>query len=173
MANLDGRLCRLRAMEPQDVDTMYRWENDTSLWSVSGTLSPFSRHAMEMLLQMQQYDIFSSRQQRLVVETLEGESVGAIDLFEVDALHRRAGVGILIYDAENRSRGYAADALAVLIDYCRNVLNLRMLWCNIESDNEPSKRLFLRAGFTLVGVKREWNLSAFGAKDEELYQKML
>lgn len=40
--NLEGRTTRLRALEPGDIDLMYAWENDTAVWSVSGTLAPFS-----------------------------------------------------------------------------------------------------------------------------------
>ena len=38
--NLEGRTTRLRALEPGDIDLMYAWENDTAVWSVSGTLAP-------------------------------------------------------------------------------------------------------------------------------------
>ena len=41
---LEGRVVRLRAVEPEDVEAMYRWENDPAVWRVSGTLAPFSRH---------------------------------------------------------------------------------------------------------------------------------
>lgn len=169
MAGIRGKLCRLRAMEPGDIEQMYRWENDPELWGVSGTLSPFSRHSLEALVESQRYDIFASRQQRLIVELSSGEPVGAVDLFEVEPLHRRAGVGILIYGEQNRGKGYGSDALAALIEYCRNTLNLRLLWCNIESDNLPSQRLFLGAGFKLVGVKPQWNHTPSGYKDEGLY----
>ena len=30
----------LRALEPTDLDTLYRWENDTALWTVSDTAAP-------------------------------------------------------------------------------------------------------------------------------------
>ena len=40
--NLEGRTTRLRALEPGDIDLMYAWENDTAVWSVSGTLAPLS-----------------------------------------------------------------------------------------------------------------------------------
>lgn len=43
---LQGESVRLRAVEPDDVETLYRWENDPEVWRVSGTLAPFSRHAL-------------------------------------------------------------------------------------------------------------------------------
>ncbi len=171
--NMEGRLCRLRAMEPADVDLLYEWENDTAVWSVSGTLAPFSRFALEALIESQRYDLFQSRQLRLIIETLDGRPLGAADLFEVDPLHRRAGVGILIHRTEDRGCGYAADALAVMIDYARRTLGLHQLWCGIETDNTASLSLFRRLGFVEIGTKRDWNWTAEGWKDELLMQLIL
>ena len=140
--NLEGRTTRLRALEPGDIDLMYAWENDTAVWSVSGTLAPFSRHTLERFIQEQQFDIFQTRQQRLVIETLGGIPVGALDFFELDPINRRAGIGILIHDDALRGKGYASDAVETACRYAREVLNLHQLWCNVGSDNAPSRRLF-------------------------------
>lgn len=167
---LRGAEVQLRAVEPEDVDAMYGWENDPAIWRVSGTLAPFSRHALEAFALGQRFDPLSSGQQRLVIWRTEGEAIGTLDLFDIDALNRRAGVGILIHGVENRRHGYAREALELAIDYARNTLALEQLWCNIESDNEASRRLFSALGFTLIGVKRHWNWSPDGWKDEELWQ---
>ena len=154
--NLEGRTTRLRALEPGDIDLMYAWENDTAVWSVSGTLTPFSRHTLERFIQEQQFDIFQTRQQRLFIETLGGIPVGALDFFELDPINRRAGIGILIHDDALRGKGYASDAVETACRYAREVLNLHQLWCNVGADNEASLRLFRSAGFAEVGVKRDW-----------------
>lgn len=172
--NLEGELCRLRALEPSDVELLYTWENDPAVWSVSGTLCPYSRHALEALIESQRYDIFQSRQLRLVIETLrESRPVGAVDLFEIEPLHRRAGVGILIHRTEDRHAGYASDALRILIAYARTTLDLHQLWCGIETDNPASLALFRRAGFEQTGLKRDWNRSPEGWKDEATFQLIL
>ena len=100
--NLEGRTTRLRALEPGDIELMYAWENDTEIWGVSGTLAPFSRHTLERFIEEQQFDIFQTRQQRLIIETPEGLPVGALDLFDLDPVNLRAGVGILIHDTAQR-----------------------------------------------------------------------
>ena len=38
----DG-VIRLRALEPEDVDTVFRWENDNNLWHLGNTQAPFNR----------------------------------------------------------------------------------------------------------------------------------
>jgi diamine N-acetyltransferase len=171
--NLEGRTTRLRALEPGDIDLMYAWENDTAVWSVSGTLAPFSRHTLERFIQEQQFDIFQTRQQRLFIETLGGIPVGALDFFELDPINRRAGIGILIHDDALRGKGYASDAVETACRYAREVLNLHQLWCNVGADNEASLRLFRSAGFTEIGVKRDWLWRPDGYGDEILLQKIL
>lgn len=173
--NIEGAICRLRALEPQDVDVLYSWENDTALWRVSGTMAPFSRHSLMRFIEEQQYDIYASRQQRLVIETDIDNLpvvVGAIDLFDFDPQNLRAGVGVVV-SAEHRGCGYAKDALNILKHYANDVLHLHQLWCSIGADNKASIRLFQGAGFVECGRRREWILTADGAIDEILMQKIL
>ncbi|WP_367950492.1 GNAT family N-acetyltransferase [uncultured Alistipes sp.] len=95
---LQGPTVRLRAVEPDDVEIMYLWENDPEVWRVSGTLAPFSRHALMKFVEEQHSDVYLTRQLRLIIENPEGKAAGTLDLFELDPLNRRAGVGILVYD---------------------------------------------------------------------------
>ena len=146
--NLEGRTTRLRALEPGDIELMYAWENDTEIWGVSGTLAPFSRHTLERFIEGQQFDIFQTRQQRLIIETPEGLPVGALDLFDLDPVNLRAGVGILIHDTAQRGKGYAADAVETVCSYARDMLHLHQLWCSVEAGNAASLALFRHAGFS-------------------------
>ena len=169
--NIEGRICRLRALEPSDLDAMYGWENDIAVWRVSGTLAPFSRHMLSRLIEEQQFDIYATRQLRLVVESRSGEVVGAVDLFEFDPQNLRAGVGIVI-DAKHRRKGYALEALSVVEWYAREVLHLKQLWCSVTEDNLASQQLFTRAGYTECGRRKSWIITPDGALDELLYQRV-
>ena len=170
--SLEGELTRLRALEAEDVDLLYVWENDPAVWGVSGTLAPFSRHTLRRFLGEQRFDLYAARQLRLVVETLDGRAVGLVDLFEFEPVDLRAGIGILIHGAGDRGRGFASDALDVLCRYARQVLGLHQLWCSVAPDNAASLTLFRRAGFVECGRKREWRRTPDGWADELLLQKI-
>ena len=170
--NIEGNLCRLRALEPEDLDAMYGWENDTDSWRVSGTVAPFSRHVLSRLIDEQQFDIYATRQMRLVIETPDGSAVGAVDMFEFDPQNLRAGVGIIVAPPY-RKQGFALDALQTLERYVRDVLRMHQLWCSIGADNETSIALFRKAGYTECGRRKEWLLTSTGAIDEVLMQKIL
>ena len=157
---LTSKNIKLRALEPSDVDIIYQWENDTRVWSITNTVSPFSKHVIEQYVANSHLDIYSTKQLRLMIEmndvNLKGKLIGCVDLFDFDPNNCRAGVGILIADAEERNKGYASETLVLLINYAFNVLNLHQLYCNISVDNEASLKLFQKHEFKIGGIKKEW-----------------
>ena len=167
---LQGEKINLRAIEPNDLDIIHKWENDSSIWHLSNTLAPFSKNIIKQFIDNSHLDIFQSKQLRLMIEKTGGETIGTIDLFDYEPLHKRAGIGILIAEKENRGKGYASDTLDVLINYCFKVIQLHQIFCNITDDNSESINLFTKKGFQLIGTKKDWLLFPDGKKDESMYQ---
>lgn len=169
---LRGQNIHLRALEPSDVEPMYRWENDPAVWGVSGTVAPFSREILRAFIEQQQYDIWRTHQLRLVIaRNDDATAVGAVDLFDFDPLNQRAGVGVLVADGE-RGRGYASEALALLVEYARDVLMLNQLYCDIDTDNVTCRALFSGCEFEECGVRRRWRLASDGWRDVVMMQRL-
>ena len=167
---LKNELVALRALEPSDIDLLYEWENCEEYWTVSNTIAPFSRHVLSAYIQNSDRDIYETRQLRMIIDNLEGKSVGAIDLFDLDPFHLRAGLGILVHGEENRSRGYATAALQLMVRYCFGKLGLRQIYANILANNTISMKLFAGAGFEVAGVKKDWIREGDQWQDEYLLQ---
>lgn len=164
---------RFRALEPDDIDLLFEWENNAEIWEISNTYEPFSKFILAKYIRESNRDIYESRQVRMVIETLEGKAVGAIDLFEFDPFHFRAGVGILIHDEKDRKLGYASDALELLFIYASEYLHLHQLFANIGEDNLASIHLFKSKGYELIGTKKDWRRTLDGWKNELMFQKIL
>ncbi len=164
---------RLRALEPEDIDLLYDWENNMEIWEVSNTYEPFSKFILAKYIKESQRDIYESRQVRMIIETPDGRAVGAVDLFDFDPFHFRAGVGILIHDEKDRKLGYANDSLKLLCRYAANYLRLHQLFANISEDNLPSIHLFASNGFELCGTRKDWRRTLSGWKNELMFQKIL
>ena len=172
---LENDIIKLRALEPSDIDLLMCWENDTSIWRISNTLTPFSRHILHKYIENSHLDIYETKQLRLMIDLKTSEkkqkkTIGAIDLFNFDPYNKRAGIGILIAEKENRSKGYATEALEILIKYTFNILKLHQLYCNILTDNIISLNLFKKHGFVIVGEKKDWIKASEGWKGEYLLQ---
>ena len=170
MQLLLGERIRLRALEPQDVATLYQWENDTAIWVASNTQVPFSKFVLEQYVAASHLDLHTNKQLRLMITTKEGLDVGAIDLFDFDSQHQRAGIGILVAEKMDRGKGYATEALNLLIQYCFTQLHLHQLYCNITIDNEASIQLFKKHNFAITGIKKDWIRVGDSFVDEFLLQ---
>lgn len=163
---------QLRGLEPEDLEFLYDCENNTEIWNVSNTLAPYSKFILKQYIENSHHDIYTNRQLRLIISDINNPetAVGAIDLFDFDPFHMRAGVGILINNEAERNKGYAQESLKVLIKYCFKHLHFKQLYCNITEDNSKSIKLFENAGFVTCGKKLNWNKTQEGWKTELMYQ---
>ena len=166
---LVGENIRLRALEPEDLDLFYKWENDSSIWKISQTYKPFSRDLLKRYLENAHQDIFTVKQLLLMIER-DGVAIGTIDLFDYEPIHARAGLGIWIVQESNRRQGYAIESLRLIIEYAFFKLQLNQLYCNISANNQASINLFSALDFALIGVKKKWNKSPNGWEDELMFQ---
>lgn len=163
---------RLRALEPTDLELLYLWENDPEVWRVSGTLAPVSRERLARFIEEQNYDIYASCHMRLIIEA-EGVAIGSLDIFDYDPVHRRFGIGILIYSKDDRRKGYAKEAINAITEYGRNTLNLKQIWATIAIDNHASISLFESCDFERCAHRKEWINRAGEYVDELEYQLLL
>jgi diamine N-acetyltransferase len=162
---------KLRAPEPGDLDFLYRRENDTSLWTWSSTIVPFSRYDLKQYI-LSDKDIYKSKQLRLMIELKsEKKAVGMIDLYDFDPFHKRAAVSILL-DRNYQRKGIAVDALTLLCEYSLSFLKLHQIYAFISVKNEPCKRLFLRFGFKEQGVLTDWLQGTEGYEDVLIFSLM-
>ena len=170
MPVLIGKLLKLRALEPQDVEVLYHWENDPEVWEVSHTQTPFSKYLLKTFIKVAAQDIYTNKQLRMMIDELQtGKTIGTVDLFDFDPMHDRVGVGILI-NKDFREKGYASEAISLVKTYVFEVLLLHQIYCNILEENEKSILLFMKEDFELIGNKKEWIKTHDGFKNELIFQ---
>lgn len=161
----------LRALEPEDLELLYGWENNISYWTISNTIMPFSKYTLKRYLEDSHKSIYETGQVRLMIDHIaDNATIGTIDIFDFDPFHKRAGVGILIANEQYHRKGYATMALKCLIDYCFSTLMLHQVHCSILSNNGESIDLFKKVGFIQSGIKKEWIRTSDGYMDEYILQ---
>lgn len=159
----------LRCAEPDDAERIYAWENDRSIWRVSGTFVPYTRFQIEQFL-LSNNDLFSQKQLRLMIGLNEsGASIGCLDLYDYDPINGHVSIGILI-DAAYRKQGHAQAALALCLDYLSQDLKLHQAFCVIDELNTESQHLFEKQGFVPCGRRKEWIKTSDGYLDLIEYQ---
>lgn len=157
----------LRALEPSDLDILYRWENDDRIWFSSINTRPLSRQTLQLYIDSVN-DIYTDKQVRLIIE-LDDKPVGCVDLFDFDPMHQRAGVGIMV-DQNFEGQGLASLALAELKKYAFSQLGLHQLYCSIAQNNNRSISLFTNANFIHTGTKKSWLRIDKSWEDELFFQ---
>lgn len=172
MVSLKGEHINLRALEPEDLLFLYELENNTEIWEISNTVTPYSKHVLSLYLENAHRDIYDVKQLRLCICDKKDMVIGLIDLFDFDPKNHRAGLGIVVLHEEKRNQGVGAEAITIFMHYAFSVLELRQIFANVMEDNNASIHLFKKLGFTLVGVKKDWIFSNGKYKNELLFQKI-
>ena len=172
MVKLKGERIYLRALEQEDLDFLYALENNTEVWEVSGTITPYSKSVLQLYLDNAHRDIFDVKQLRMVICDLQHKAIGLIDIFDFEPNHKRAGIGIIILDTEQRNKGIGSESITLLCNYVFDVLGLRQIYANILEENLASMHLFKKLGFIEVGIKKDWVRIKNTFKNEVLLQKI-
>ena len=165
MALLANDKLRLRALEPEDLELLYHWENDSELWKVGSTLAPYSRYILKEYIVESGRSIYETHQLRFMIEDRgTSKAIGLVDLYDFEPHPNRAGCGIML-DRRYQRMGFALEVMRILIEYAFSFLKLHQLYAHIPIDNKPSEKLFSRCGFEKVGKLRDWIQTPKGYSD--------
>src|ERR1035437_8901968 len=120
---------RLRAVEPEDLDLLYVWENNPLLWEVGNTRNPYSRYVLKQYIIDSDKDIYENKQLRLmIVQIKTGLTIGTVDLFDFDIHNSRIALGLYV-DAAFQGNGFAKSSLHLVEEYVFNYLKINQLYC--------------------------------------------
>ncbi len=169
---LQNTILQLRALEPEDLEVLYKWENDTDVWRFGSAMSPYSKYILRQYITDAQTDIFESKQLRFMITLIQDQStIGTIDLYNFDALNSRCGIGIYI-DPEYRKKGFAKQAINLLQNYVFHFLKINQLYALIPESNKASLQLFNSSGFFKSGVLQQWISDNDKYEDAIIVQKI-
>ena len=169
---LENDVLCLRSPEPEDLEVLYKWENDTDVWKYASAISPYSKFVLRQYIEDAQTDIFQSKQLRFMIALHEDKTViGTIDLYDFDAINSRCGVGIYI-DKAWRKKGFAIESLTILEAYAFSFLKLNQLYAVVPQSNKASLNLFKHNGFNHSVVLQQWISTEDSYEDAILVQKI-
>jgi ribosomal-protein-alanine N-acetyltransferase len=154
-AFLQGERLYLREVRPSDVnENYYRWMNDPEVTQYLE--SRFYPNSMESLREY----VAGKRGDRnnvfLAIILKDGDRhIGNIKLGPIDWIHRIGDIGILIGERDCWGKGYATEAIGLVVDYAFRVLNLHKLTAGCYDLNQGSAQAFQKVGFVIEGIRKQ------------------
>jgi diamine N-acetyltransferase len=170
---LENDKIKLRALEPEDIDLLYSWENNPLLWQVGNTRQPYSKYALKQYIQQANLTIYELGHLRLMIEETTGKNtVGTIDLFDFDIHNSRVALGLYI-DAAYQGKGFATEALHLIENYVFSFLKINQIYCHISDKNSASKKMFEKEGYEQNGFLKNWIKNIDGYENIIVFQRFI
>ena len=148
-----GKSILLRAIEPGDAATFYEWDKDSDMGRFLDRVWPpvsleSQRRFTERTSAQEPGDNFF-----YVIENLQGETVGMINTHDCDRRSGTFAYGVAVRAAHQR-RGYAVEAIRMVLHYYFEELRYQKVTVHIHSNNPASAALHENLGFQLEGRLR-------------------
>ena len=160
---------KIRALEPTDLRILYRWENDISIWDVGNVVNPLSQAVLQAYIRSSHNNLYQDMQLRMMVDNLEGQTVGCVDLYDFEPRTLKAGISLLI-DKDFRGKGYAFQTMLLLEHYAFDFLHMHQLYAYIPVSNKASISLFEKLGYQQSTVLKDWVLRGRSYDDVIVFQ---
>jgi RimJ/RimL family protein N-acetyltransferase len=143
---IGGESVTLRPPREDDVEKVYEWDRDPELAAWNG------RPPIKISLSAARRDYLARWEDpsiKVFIIEAGDEAIGMATLYDF----RREGceVGIKVGPKTSRGRGYASEAVELLVSYCFETLNLKVVRGSTLAHNRRMQRVFEKCGFKEVG----------------------
>ena len=169
---IEGKLVNLRAREMSDVERMTRWINDREVTRFMGGGYPWSSEAEEAFVRNQTSVPMAFGDLRFAIDTNDDEHIGNISFHEMSPEHRKARLGMVIGEKAYWSKGYGTDAVATLVRFGFEEMNLNRVELHVYDFNERGQAAYRKCGFVEEGRMREAHYSE-GKYDDVVVMALL
>ncbi len=152
---LTAEKVRLRPVQEDDLAHFQHWLADDELRRWLGSVGEQPSVAEE-------FDWYVSKRQDpdtilWAIESADGALAGNIEL-RLNALNRRAEVGIGIFDREQWGKGYGTEAMRLVLGYAFGELKLNRVELSTDEENVRAIRSYEKCGFVREGLMRKHRL---------------
>ncbi|MCP4160211.1 MAG: GNAT family N-acetyltransferase [Deltaproteobacteria bacterium] len=152
---ISGKRIYLREVRPSDVtESYYCWMNDPQITKY--TESHHYPNSKESLVknteekQKNKNEIFLA-----IIVKNNNKHIGNIKLGPINWIDRIGDIGILVGEKDYWGKGYATEAINLIVEYAFNILGLHKLTAGSISLNEGSVKAFKNNNFEIEGIRKE------------------
>lgn len=143
---MTSSVVQLRPLEREDLRFIHSLDNNASVmryWFEE----PYE--TFDELSSLYDQHVHEQSERRFIVME-DGVRVGLVELVEIDLIHRRAEIQIII-DPNFQGRGLASRAMRLALDYGFKVLNLHKVYLYVDKVNAKAVHIYSKLGFITEG----------------------
>lgn len=175
-----GEKIRLRAIEPSDVEHFTRWNLDSErARHLDFVWPPQSNTSLQAWAEEQSRRKMENDRFHWIIENTDSVPVGSISTHNCNPRDGTFSYGIDIA-SEHQRKGYAAEAIRLVLKYYFEELRYQKVTVPVHSDNEPSIQLHQTLGFQHEGTQRRMmytqgrfvDVHWFGLTVEEFHDRL-
>ncbi len=150
---LIGERIYLRAIEPDDFEKIIGWLSDQENTKyMQHGIYPATMAEMEAYLKtMQKPNLYLA----ICLKKNPEKHIGNMTLYNNSQNKYYSEISIIIGDKEARGKGYAVEAIKLLIDHCFKKMDIHCLQAGAAETNTACICAFIKAGYKLEGKWRE------------------
>jgi len=149
---LQGELIRLRLVREADLDRLYDFHEDISNRGEFFPVGVSARPAFQD--QYQKSGFWEEMEGTLIIDGEGGSILGHIEFFETVSYLDELELSYVLYSRDHAGRGIATEAVRLLSGYLFGRKKINRIRLVIHPDNQASRRVAEKAGFTCEGVAR-------------------
>jgi diamine N-acetyltransferase len=164
-----GQRVRLRPVEKDDLPRFVKWFSDPDVRTNLALYLPMSLGQEEKWYER---NLQASDTQAWAIDAQPADMavgpwvhIGSCGFHHIEWRNRLAELGISIGARDYWNRGYGTDAVATLVSFGFNTLNLNRVWLRVFADNPRAIRCYEKVGFKLEGRLRQDNFNAGAYRD--------
>ncbi len=151
LVNIAGEKVALGPLRRDLLPLFLKWFNDFEYTRTAGSIGPITAEALAAYFD---HDSKDPRQVHFVIyERATMRPIGSASLKEIDG--RTATFAVGIGEKDCWGKGYGTEATRLVLDYGFNALGLHNIMLMVHANNERGIRAYTRAGFRVIGRRRQ------------------
>ncbi|HSJ72662.1 MAG TPA: GNAT family protein [Acidimicrobiia bacterium] len=149
---LRGTVVELRMVREADLDELFERLSDLRAKGDYFPLGVMSEPALRS--EYAESGFWKPDEGMLLMIGSGNEIVGEVEFFPIASYLAGYEISYQLFGAEHAGKGYTSEAVRLLADYIFARKRVERVQLNIHPDNEASRRVAQKAGFTFEGVMR-------------------
>lgn len=154
--NIVGEKVGLGPFHKGLLSLFHQWSNDFEVSFFSGDeLKPITRESVDVFYEKENKEENPRHVDFVIFDYATKRPIGMVGLRHIWHKNRSAEMGIGICEKEYWSKGYGTEAVRLILDYGFSVLGLHNIMLTTYGYNERAINAYQKAGFKIIGRRRE------------------